>query len=342
MELIKKLKSLDIVYISEEMYNYNEYTNLGNSTNEMELSNHNQVLDILNKYFNSVTYYSSPKLFAENINKHKNSIIFPNWFGRNFRNRKGYIPAICESSSIKYIGADAHTHIISSDKYVSKLYAKEYGINSSDCVLINYNDNQSDYILEKISTLDLPIIVKPNFEGNSVGVDKHSVFYNYSKASEFILSLQNDIKESIIVEEYMMGHEIKVFLFGNNSCFHIIDEQKLVIGNNDYFKTEVFGLEEKVDYSKHINVSSTFLDQNTKNKFKKIFNSFKKVEYLRIDGRYDNDEFKLIELTPDCCIEQDSGFGDLFRWRGYTYEDAILSLVLNSLFPEEYQMTNRL
>lgn len=74
-----------------------------------------------------VVYYESPAAFVQNIVKHTNSIVFTNlWGGHHSRNKRSYLPAICEAYSIKYIGADAFTQMLCQDKYLSKLYLSDY------------------------------------------------------------------------------------------------------------------------------------------------------------------------------------------------------------------------
>jgi len=333
------LKNFNVVYIAESVSDYHSPNLINTGFEQESKEDTTRILKILKEYFNKVYYYSSPQLFVENIEKHTNDIVFPNWFGRDSRNRKGYIPSICESCKIKYVGADSHAHIICSDKYVSKLYAKEYGLKASNGIIINPIDHKIEL---KLRSLNLPLIVKPNFEGSSVGISDESIFYDYNEAQKQIQYLSENLREQIIIEEYLDGYEVKVFIFGNTSKIHIVDQQLLMIGDQDYFTNQVFGFECKKMNRSYKNISTQIVNQSDLNSMIQIFNSFKKVEYLRIDGRVKDGIFRLIELSPDCTISEKSGFRDVYSNVGLSYEEAILSLIVNSIFPDQYQMTNML
>jgi hypothetical protein len=56
-----------------------------------------------------------------------------------------------------------------------------------------------------------------------------------------------------------------------------------------------------------------------------------KVENLRIDGRLWNNEFKLMELSPDIHFGKGSTFSHAFRAIGFSYEEMMRMLIENVL-----------
>lgn len=296
-----------------------------------------RIVEIFSKYFNQVFYYDNLVDFLENIQDHKNDIVFPNWFGKNSRNRRGLLPAICEAYGIKYIGADTHTNILCSDKYLSKLYARKFGLNTSENLLFR---NKKSVNLKKLKIIDLPIVVKPNFEGNSIGISNNSLYHTYEEALNQINTLLDILNENVLVEEYLEGNEVKVFLFGNDEKIHFMTQIKLIVDGLDYYKTELFGFETKMESKEFINQKVELLCHEDIIAMKKIFNSFSKVEYIRIDGRIKDGLFYLLELSPDCALCDNSSFSFAFNDNGMSYEEGIIALVLNSIFPEEFQIPN--
>ena len=84
--------------------------------------------------------------------------------GEISRNRLALVPAICESMNVKFLGADVYNRIICQDKNLCKTFAKRFNILSPNSILI-YDEND----ISLIKSLKLPLVVKPNYEGSSIG-----------------------------------------------------------------------------------------------------------------------------------------------------------------------------
>ena len=65
-----------------------------------------------------------------------------------------------------------------------------------------------------IHSLNLPIIVKPMFEGDSIGINDDNVLYNYSDITEKANSLFCQHSQPVIVEEYIDGEELFICAIG--------------------------------------------------------------------------------------------------------------------------------
>ena len=52
---------------------------------------------------------------------------------------------------------------------------------------------------------------------------------------------------------------------------------------------------------------------------------------MRIDGRIYNNNFYLIELTPDCSLKIKGSMSLAFEQSGYTYTDMLRKLIANSI-----------
>ncbi len=322
-----------IVYVAESVSGY-ENLSLNRSDFEQELKKDTmRMLETLRKYFGTVFYYDCPEKLIDSISQHKNDIIFPNWFGKDSRNRKGFIPAICEAYKLLYVGSDTHTHILCSDKYTSKLYAQTFGLKSSNSILLATNSMSNR---KRIEVLDLPVIVKPNFGGNSIGISNNSIFNSYDEALARANRLSRLFGEQVIIEEYLQGHEVKVFLFGNNKNIQFSHQSKLIIDGEDYFTNQVLGFNSKMLSKNYTNVATNIVAKTDIDAMKRIFLSFCKAEYLRIDGRVKDGVFSLLELSPDCALSEPSTFSGAFNDNGYSYDEAIIALITNSLAHQEY------
>lgn len=104
---------------------------------------------------------------------------------------------------IPYVGTDAYGLSLSLNKFHVKLIAKYYGIRIPKFVLI---EKSSD--IKITSSLQFPVIIKPNSEGSSMGVKRIN---NYKKLSpEIIAELVSLYGYPILCEEYIEGNEVSV------------------------------------------------------------------------------------------------------------------------------------
>lgn len=263
--------------------------------------------------------YNSPQEFIDNIEKHKNDIVFSAiWSGTISRNRKSLLPAICESYKIDYIGADVYTQTICQDKYLSKIFCKNYGIEIPKGYIFDDISN-----LEIIKGLNFPLIIKPNCEGSSIGISDNNIVDNYNDAYKLAKKLLKKFKP-IIVEEYVDGDEVSVCLVGKNSV-DICEAIALTINGNTYFSHQIWGFESKKCGRYEVGRKCVTSQVSTRiiDACKKIFLDLKKVDYMRIDGRIKDNKFYLIELTPDCSLHPECFMANTFYSNNLSYNDMI-------------------
>lgn len=267
--------------------------------------------------------YSSPKEFINNISKHKNDIVFSAiWSGTLSRNRKSLVPAICESYNIDYIGADVYVQTICQDKYLSKIFCRNYGIEIPKGYTF---DNLSD--IEIIKNLKFPLVVKPNCEGSSIGISDKNIVDNYKDAYKLAKKLLQKFKP-IIIEEYVDGEEVSICLVGKDSV-DICEAIALTINGNTYFTHQIWGFESKKCglYEVGRKCVTSEIPVEIINACKQIFLDLKKVDYMRIDGRIKNNKFYLIELTPDCSLHPECFMANAFYSNNLSYSDMIKKFI---------------
>ena len=285
---------------------------------------------------NDFEIYTDEELFIKSISKHKNDIIFPMKYGRNSPDSKSIIPSVCEGAKLKYIGADDYAHMICNDKYTSKLFAREFGIKSAHSVLFRVFDNQN-YIFKRLKKLKLPLVIKPNFGGGSTGISENNVCFNYDDAFNLCYKLYEYHKMPILVEEYISGQEVELILVGNTDQILFSKEVQLIMDNKEFFDNEIWGYEtKKIDDSNIDFKMSHFISYEDINKIHTLFKSFNKIEFMRVDGRFHNGEFYLIELSPDCYLGDDCAFYYAFQQNGYSLSEMFEFLIQNGLNHYQY------
>jgi len=123
--------------------------------------------------------------------------------------KKGITPAICEYIGVRYIGATAYGLTLGRNKYHCNCIIKASGIPVPISYEISLEDD-FDY-----SRLLFPIIIKPSFESNSIGIDESSVFYDIDGVNDHVTLIQETYDQSVIIEQYISGLEISVAVIGN-------------------------------------------------------------------------------------------------------------------------------
>ncbi len=290
----------NVVLIADRVLEFDDI-NINNRNLECIPPNYfNQIFEGLSQISPKVTHYNSPQEFCCNIAMHTDDIVLSIWSGIGSKFRKGLIPAICEANNICYVGADPYIHTLCQDKFLTKNIASQFGLISANSILYY---TEQDY--NNIYNLQLPLVIKPNYEGGSNGISQDNLVYSYKEALSLAQKLLEIFKQPILIEEYIEGSEICTSIIGSYNHIDLLDASQLVIDGIDYYTKTLYGYESKVqnpDNRKLIS-GSHFLTPELKKSFEKIFYGIGKTELLRIDGRINKDgKFCLIELTPDAYL----------------------------------------
>jgi D-alanine-D-alanine ligase len=324
----------DIALITDELCTFGETVSIrdrnleGNSRMTTE-----DILQIFKGITKKFSHYTNIETFSRNIESHKNDIVFPMYYGINLPESKSLIPALCEGHGIKYVGADMYAQTLCNDKTLAKAYAREFGILSAHGVLLTeFKDHE--LLIQKLRILTPPLIVKPNFGGGSTGISNDNVVHTHEEALKYAVMLHNIHKIPMLVEEILSGYEVSYIIVGNKKRVILQDELQLVINGIDYFSEQIWALDcKRINSDDAIFIKSNLLSQEDKNKMLWLFNSFEKVEFMRIDGRVNNGVFYLIELSPDCFLGEGCWVQTTFDIAGYSYPDMFKVLIENALAP---------
>ncbi len=265
------------------------------------------------------------------ILQYPDTFVVTTYYGIASADSKSLLPAICKTNHIPYLGADPYTQMICNDKYLSKKYMNQFGLNYIPGKIIYFPDN--DLELSEIQELDYPLIIKPNFGGGSNGIMNCSVTSNYDESCSLVKQLYKYQNTPILVEKYISGYEVSFIIIGNKEKILFSGESMLVLDGKSYFTTEIFGLEsKKISPKRKKYQPSQFINKETQKKMFQLFQSFEKCEFMRIDCRIDNlGQVYVLELSPDCYIGSHGAFYETVKQGNYSFDDMIKLLVKNSL-----------
>ncbi len=281
--------------------------------------------------FTPCTIYTDIKKLMRRLWLYRKDLIFPMYWGQGNRNTKALLPAICEARNIAYIGADCYTQTLCYDKFLAKKYAKAFRFKTPAGFMLR-NTQSSEEINYTIHNLRLPLVIKPNFGGGSCGISDNNLVDSYENAKIVIERLFSNQYSPLLVEEYVEGNEISVLLLGNHACVDYCGETQLVLNGETFFQHKIWGFEtKKLDFlHSHYQVSN-LLPPTELQKARELFLSLPKAEYLRVDGRLNEQGFYVLELSADCYLGPNSDFSILFESMGKTHSDFLHYLAENAL-----------
>ena len=136
-------------------------------------------------------------------------IVFNLAEGKLGRNREAHLPAILEFLGIPFTGSDSATMMLTLDKALTKKIVRFAGVNTPNYKLVR---NGSDKIG---AGMLYPLIVKPNAEGSSKGIDDNSVVQDATALWDRVHAITAQYRQPALVEEFLPGREFTVGILGN-------------------------------------------------------------------------------------------------------------------------------
>ncbi len=144
----------------------------------------------------------------------------------------GILQAYFDLLNIPYTGSNFHNSNITFNKKYCLSFLKDFGINVSNYIFINKNQNFcKKNILKKIG---IPCFIKPSKSGSSLGISK------VNKENEFDYALKKafELDEEIIVESFLKGKEVSVGVYSFNKKKIKVLPITEIISQNDFFDFE--------------------------------------------------------------------------------------------------------
>lgn len=144
----------------------------------------------------------------------------------------GTVQGLLELMQIPYTGSGVLSSAIAINKILSKKILKYENVPTPEYIALDFNDSQD---LKKLDSLikekfDYPVMVKPNSEGSTIGVNAVKNNNQLKSAIEDVLKYDN----KILVEKYIKGRELTVSIIGREPLALPIIEIKPKSGFYDY------------------------------------------------------------------------------------------------------------
>lgn len=240
-------------------------------------------------------------------------------------------PTLLELMGAKYSGADPFVALLVNDKEYTKRVLRAAGICVPSSILVNHSEN-IQYRVDK-SKLSLPLVVKPNCEGSSLGITAESLCNDYITASKIANKLLPQYRE-VLIEQYIAGYECTVWIIGNPGDFRLVAPLLISEKGNFYFEHRIFTMQDKATKVREYSLPDKTLGVDRVNELKqlseKIFTELGLRDYARIDFRISNDHIFFIEANALPIFSQTSEIGKITQLYDISYK-KICELVIDTV-----------
>lgn len=194
----------------------------------------------------------------------------------------GLLQAYWDTIGQKYTGCSFYQSALTFNKKDTLAVLSKYGIPSAKSIYVRKGEAIDEQQI--IRELQLPLFVKPNQSGSSLGISKVKQASELSAAIEF--ALQED--DEILIESFLDGMEVSVGVIDFKG-------ETIVLGITEIVpKNEFFDYEAKYEGASE-EITPARIDEDTRRKVEEI--AKKAYESLGMSG-FSRSEFILMNGTP--------------------------------------------
>ena len=314
---------IGIAYDTSDMYNLGEDNKLHFDFAELS------AINILKREFESLGHEVKLLGNAEHILHQINTgtfsydLVYNTVEGVKSRNREGLLPSLLEICGIPYIGTDSFGLSLTLDKSLTKILARHLGILTPDFYVVTPGQ-LSQTILKCIKKLRCPLILKPNFEGNSSGI---VVCKTHEEASIESVNMLEEYQSPILCEEFILGKEITVPLIGNDPENMIFGVTTVDIQKSDRFwldvNTKMFGDYHNIPLELPNQIANEYRDICVR-----LFQAIGCHDFARFDFRMSPDNhIYFIEINPLPALFRGGSFDIIGQQHHYTFAQTLEMIV---------------
>lgn len=121
--------------------------------------------------------------------------------------RKSLIPAFCQLHQIKITGSNPYVVALCRNKYHVNRILKSLNIPVPDTYCFD-----NGWIMNLKPSSGTHVIIKPNYESSSIGIDENSIIenVNISTLEDILYARQKKLNQPLIVQEFIPGYEAEL------------------------------------------------------------------------------------------------------------------------------------
>lgn len=127
------------------------------------------------------------------------------------RTRIAAAPALLELAGLPHWGADPYAKMVSQNKHLSKALMDHLGLPTPAWAFLLPGDDAA-----RAEALGYPLMVKPAYEGSSIGIDARSRVTDRAGLLERVSAVHRELGMPAVVERFVTGREVKVGMVGHD------------------------------------------------------------------------------------------------------------------------------
>lgn len=245
-------------------------------------------------------------------------------------------PVLLELLNVKYTGSTPFPVALMNNKHHTKIAVKNLllkNFNMPEDIFINHNSIIDKHLFQK---LQYPLIIKPNNDGFSLGITSDSIINeNVERVITQIRKLQHEYDE-IIVEEYIPGMDVSVFILGNKDKISINNVIAYETNHKLYLDKEARDIYNKANKASQKLDARKVLNEKIILKLKKlsieIFNGLNARDIARIDYRItESGQIYFLEINSCPILSKESDVKIVCEVSKLSYSDFI-ELYINTAY----------
>jgi D-alanine-D-alanine ligase len=241
------------------------------------------------------------------------------------------VAAYMDLLGLPYTGAGPHAHFLAQDKATAKKMFHFHEIRTPFFATA-YRGN-----IDHAHDVKFPLIVKPQSEDGSIGIDAAAVVTGVKELMERVEYVQNEFDSPALIEEYIEGREIYASVLGSYEKTEVLplvelDLSKLPRGTPKIASRDVKFETDSKAYKLTKSTIAEDLDEATVQKLSETalaaYRAVKLRDYGRIDMRLTSDgEVYVIEANPNPWLSSKHEFAMAAKKSGRSYTQLIGEIV---------------
>jgi D-alanine-D-alanine ligase len=241
------------------------------------------------------------------------------------------VAAYMDLLGLAYTGAGPHAHFLAQDKATAKKLFAFHEIRTPYFATA-YRGN-----IDHAHDVKFPLIVKPQLEDGSIGIDAEAVVNSVKELMERMEYVQNEFDSPALIEEYIEGREIYAAILGSYEKTEVLplvelDLSQLPEGTPRIASRAVKFERDSEAYKLTKSKIAEDLDEATTHKLSETalaaYRAVKLRDYGRIDMRLtSNGEVYVIEANPNPWLSSKHEFAMAAKKSGRSYTQLIREIV---------------
>jgi len=241
------------------------------------------------------------------------------------------VAAYMDLIGLPYTGAGPHAHFLAQDKATAKKLFAFHQIRTPYFATA-YRGN-----IDHAHDIKFPLIVKPQLEDGSIGIDEEAVVNSVKELMERMEYVQNEFDSPSLIEEYIEGREIYAAILGSYEKTEVLplvelDLSQLPEGTPRIASRAVKFERESEAYKLTKSKIAEDLDEATTHKLSETalaaYRAVKLRDYGRIDMRLTAEgEVYVIEANPNPWLSSKHEFAMAGKKSGRSYTQLIGEIV---------------